>query len=347
MKILLATNYLKLSGVSDSDLYLCNMTHIGTDIQLARQLLEQGDVVGIPTETVYGLAGNALNEDAVLKIFQVKKRPAFDPLIIHVSSIDELTKYVVDIPAPARKLAELYWPGPLTLLLPKQAIIPDLVTSGLSTVAVRIPNHPLALELLQSLSFPLAAPSANPFGYISPTTAQHVADQLGDEVSYILDGGPCGIGLESTIIGFEDELPVIYRLGGMAIEQIESVVGPVKVRSHSTSNPKAPGMLSSHYAPRKPLIFLPSHYASDGSRLSQEGLSDVGALVFTTPLAGILPENQRILSPSGNMNEAAKNLFAYLRELDQANVEMIYAETLPDEGLGRAINDRLRRAAAR
>ena len=323
------------------------MTHIGTDIQLARQLLEQGDVVGIPTETVYGLAGNALNEDAVLTIFQVKKRPAFDPLIIHIPSIDELPKYVVDIPATAQKLAKLYWPGPLTLLLPKQAIIPDLVTSGLSTVAIRIPNHPLTLELLRSLSFPLAAPSANPFGYISPTTARHVADQLGDEVAYILDGGPCGIGIESTIIGFEDDAPVIYRLGGMAIEQIEEVVGTVKVRSHSSSNPKAPGMLSSHYAPRKPLILLPSHYASDGSRLSQEGLSDVGALVFKAPLAGILPENQRILSPSGNMSEAAKNLFAYLRDLDQSNVEMIYAETLPDEGLGRAINDRLRRASAR
>lgn len=323
------------------------MTHIGTDIQLAKTLLEQGNVVGIPTETVYGLAGNALDEDAVLKIFEVKKRPAFDPLIIHVPSLDQLSRYVLDIPAPARQLAELFWPGPLTLLLPKRTLIPDLVTSGLSTVAVRMPNHPLTLELLQSLDFPLAAPSANPFGYISPTTAQHVADQLGADVSYILDGGPCGIGIESTIIGFEEEQPVIYRLGGMATEQIEAVVGKVKIRSHSTANPKAPGMLSSHYAPRKPLILLPSHYASDGSRLSLEGLSDVGALVFKEPLAGIPIENQRILSPSGNMNEAAKNLFAYLRYLDQSAIDMIYAESLPDEGLGRAINDRLRRAAAR
>ena len=323
------------------------MTHIGTDIQLAKHLLEQAEVVGIPTETVYGLAGNALNEDAVLKIFQVKKRPAFDPLIIHVSSIERLAAYVLELPAPAQKLAELFWPGPLTLLLPKRDLIPDLVTSGLPTVAVRIPNHPLTLALLESLEFPLAAPSANPFGYLSPTSAQHVADQLGEEVAYILDGGPCAIGIESTIIGFEEELPVIYRLGGMAIEQIEAVVGPVKVRSHSTSNPKAPGMLSSHYAPRKPMVLLPTHYASDGSRLSLEGLSDVGALVFKRPLAGILPENQRILSPTGDLAEAAKNLFAYLRELDQLAIEMIYAESLPDEGFGRAINDRLSRASAR
>lgn len=323
------------------------MARIGTDIELAKELLEKGEVVAIPTETVYGLAGNALHEDAVLSIFEVKKRPAFDPLIIHVASLEQLSAYVDTIPEPARRLAEAFWPGPLTILLPKKKIISDLVTSGLPTVGVRMPNHPLTLRLLEKLDFPLAAPSANPFGYISPTTAQHVADQLGDQIPYILDGGACGIGLESTIVGFENDEPVIYRLGGMSVEQIENVVGKAAVRSHSSSNPKAPGMLSSHYAPRKPLILLPTHYTSDGSRLSLEGLRDVGALAFKQPLPGILPENQRILSPSGSMAEAAKNLFAYLRELDGLNIEMIYAEVLPDDGLGRAINDRLSRAAAR
>ncbi|MCK8494469.1 L-threonylcarbamoyladenylate synthase [Spirosoma sp. RP8] len=314
------------------------MTQIGTDIHVATQFLEAGNVVGIPTETVYGLAGNALNPDAVLTIFRVKNRPAFDPLIVHTDSLIKVEQFVTDIPEPARLLAETFWPGPLTLLLPRHDRIPDLVTSGLPTVAVRIPNHPLTLDLLRSLDFPLAAPSANPFGYISPTTAQHVANQLGDQVPYILDGGPASVGLESTIIGFENNTATVFRLGGMALEQIERVIGPVAVRTHSTSNPKAPGMLSSHYAPRKPLVLLqpgetpPFH-------------DKAGALVFREPFGGIQPDHQRVLSPTGDLNEAAKNLFAHLRTLDSLPVEMIYAEPLPNQGLGWAMNDRLRRAA--
>ncbi|GAB4032313.1 L-threonylcarbamoyladenylate synthase [Spirosoma gilvum] len=315
------------------------MSQIGTDIQAAKKFLEAGNVVGIPTETVYGLAGNALNPDAVLTIFRVKKRPSFDPLIIHTDSLDKLSRFVTEIPDVAQKLAAMFWPGPLTLLLPKQDIIPDLVTSGLARVAVRIPNHPLPLELLRSLDFPLAAPSANPFGYISPTTAQHVADQLGDQVPYILDGGSAGVGLESTIIGFEDNQPTVFRLGGLALEQIEQVIGSVSVRTHSTSNPKAPGMLSSHYAPRKPLILLaPGESPQPGER--------VGALAFREPFGGIPTDNQRILSPTGDLNEAAKNLFAHLRALDNLTVDVIYAEPLPNQGLGWAMNDRLRRASA-
>ncbi|GAB3996688.1 L-threonylcarbamoyladenylate synthase [Spirosoma daeguense] len=314
------------------------MAQIGTDWQTAKTFLEAGNVVGIPTETVYGLAGNALNPDAVLSIFRVKNRPSFDPLIIHTDSLEKLDRYVTYIPEAARKLAETFWPGPLTLLLPKQDLIPDLVTSGLSRVAVRIPNHPLTLSLLRSLDFPLAAPSANPFGYISPTTAQHVADQLGNQIPYILDGGPAGIGLESTIVGFEDDKATVFRLGGMALDQIEQVIGPVSVRTHSTSNPKAPGMLSSHYAPRKPLVLL-----SPGET-PQPNVS-AGALVFRQPFGGINPDNQLVLSPTGNLNEAAKNLFAYLRALDTLSVNIIYAEPLPNQGLGFAMNDRLRRAS--
>ncbi|MVM32767.1 threonylcarbamoyl-AMP synthase [Spirosoma sp. HMF4905] len=315
------------------------MAQIGRDTQLAKGFLESGNVVGIPTETVYGLAGNALNLDAVLTIFRVKNRPSFDPLIIHTDSLKKLDQFVTDIPGPARKLAETYWPGPLTILLPKRNLIPDLVTAGLSSVAVRIPNHPLSLALLRSLDFPLAAPSANPFGYISPTTAQHVADQLGDQIPYILDGGPAGVGIESTIVGFENGKATVFRLGGMALEQIEQVIGPVSVQTHSTSNPKAPGMLSSHYAPRKPLILIAPGKTPEPNK-------QAGALVFREPFGGISAQHQRILSPTGDLNEAAKNLFAHLRDLDSLPIDIIYAEPLPNQGLGWAINDRLRRASA-
>ena len=314
------------------------MAQIGTDWRAAKAFLEAGDVVGIPTETVYGLAGNALNPEAVLTIFRVKNRPSFDPLIVHTDSLAKLDQFVTAIPKPARLLAEQFWPGPLTLLLPKRDLIPDLATAGLSMVAVRIPNHPLTLNLLRSLDFPLAAPSANPFGYISPTTAQHVADQLGDQVPYILDGGPADVGIESTIIGFENDAAIVYRLGGMALEQIERVIGSVSVRTHSTSNPKAPGMLSSHYAPRKPLILLsPGQSPPPGER--------AGALVFRELFGGLRPQDQRTLSPTGDLNEAAKNLFAHLRTLDTLPIDVIYAEQLPNEGLGWAMNDRLRRAS--
>ena len=292
----------------------------------------------MPTETVYGLAGNALDPDAVLTIFRVKNRPSFDPLIVHIDSLDKLDQFVTKVPEAARRLAEAFWPGPLTLLLPKRALIPDLVTAGLPTVAVRIPNHPLTLELLRSLDFPLAAPSANPFGYISPTTALHVADQLGDQIPYILDGGPAGIGLESTIVGFEEDIPTVFRLGGMALEDIEEVIGPVSVRTHSTSNPKAPGMLSNHYAPRTPLVLLaPGESPPPNER--------AGALAFRQPFGGLNPDFQRVLSETGDLNEAAKNLFAHLRALDTLPVDIIYAQSMPNQGLGSAINDRLRRAS--
>lgn len=315
------------------------MAEIGQDITVAGNYLRVGNVVGIPTETVYGLAGNALNPDAVLTIFRVKNRPAFDPLIVHTDSLDKMGRYVSAIPDAARQLADTCWPGPLTLLLPKHPLIPDLVTSGLPTVAIRIPAHPLTLALLQSLDFPLAAPSANPFGYISPTTARHVADQLGNQIPYVLDGGPAGIGLESTIVGFGNGTPTVYRLGGLALEQIERLIGPVEVRTHSTSNPQAPGMLSSHYAPRKPLILLsPGTTPPPGDR--------TGVLAFRKPFGGIRPEHQRVLSPTGDLAEAAKNLFAHLRALDALDLDVLYAEPLPHTGLGRAINDRLRRASA-
>ena len=317
------------------------MAITGNDIDVARKFLSKGELVAIPTETVYGLAGNALNDNAVLSIFEVKNRPAFDPLIIHTDSLEKIEHYISSFPEKARHLAAQFWPGPLTLLLPKKPIIPDLVTSGLDNVAVRIPNHPLLLDLLKSLPFPLAAPSANPFGYISPTNAAHVNAQLGDKIPYILDGGESEVGIESTIVGFENDEPVVYRLGGLAVEEIEAIVGKVKLMPHSSSNPKAPGMLKSHYAPRKPLyLYERGIFPAGDDELT-------GYLVFDKYLESIDLKYQRILSKSGDMKEAAHNLFAYLRELDTLPIQQICAEFVPLNGLGLAINDRLQRAAVK
>jgi L-threonylcarbamoyladenylate synthase len=311
---------------------------IGTDTGEAKRWLEAGQVIGIPTETVYGLAGNALSPAAVARIFEVKNRPTFDPLIVHSSRIEKIAQFVTEMPPAARRLAEAFWPGPLTLLLKKA----DLVTAGLDTVAVRIPNHPLTLRLLDELNFPLAAPSANPFGYVSPTRASHVQAQLGDKIPYILDGGPCQVGIESTIVGFEGPELVVYRLGGIAVEAIEAIMGPVRVMAHSSSNPKAPGMLISHYAPR-----IPVFTAGLGGLVEGYGADSVGVLSFEKLYPDVPAANQFVLSEAGNATEAAQRLFAGLRYLDGLPVAAIYAELLPEKELGRAINDRIRRAAAR
>lgn len=320
------------------------MAQIGKDIGKAKELLEAGELIGFPTETVYGLAGNALNTNAVMKIFETKNRPNFDPLIVHTSSIDQISQYTYPIDGELQKLADRFWPGPLTLLLKKKPIISDHVTSGLDTVAVRVPNHPLALDLLKSLDFPLAAPSANPFGYISPTRAIHVQDQLGEEIPYILDGGDCSVGLESTIVGIEEGQVIIYRLGGTEISAIEEIVGKVLILPQSSSNPKSPGMLKSHYAPRKPFILgeieaLAEKYNSSGTKFA--------VLSFEKDYSDLKPHTSFILSETGDFAEAAKNLFSAMRLLDQSDVSVILAEELPEEHFGKAINDRLRRAAAK
>lgn len=317
------------------------MAEIGKDIQKGKDFLEKDELVAIPTETVYGLAANALNPIAVAKIFEAKERPTFDPLIVHTHSLNEACKFVTNIHPTLLKLAERFWPGPLTLLLPKKEIIPSLVTSGLDRVGVRVPNHPLTLDLLAQLNFPLAAPSANPFGYISPTTAMHVEKQLGTKIPYILDGGSCEVGLESTIVGEENGEIIIYRLGGLSVDEIETIVGKVSVQLNQSSNPKAPGQLKSHYAPKKPV------YIGNLNEL-QKQYSDqkIGAIVFGNDIKlseSILIKN---LSSTKNYQEASANLFSFLRELDEADVDVIITALLPETGLGLAINDRLRRAAA-
>ncbi len=317
------------------------MAEIGSDLQKAIALLQSDEVVGIPTETVYGLAGNALSTKAIAKIFEVKDRPFFDPLIVHVPDIDAAYHYVTHIPEKALLLAHHFWPGPLTLLLPKKAIIPDLATSGLDTVGIRCPQHPLTTQLLKLLPFPLAAPSANPFGYISPTNPHHVNQQLGNKIEYILDGGECKVGLESTIIGFEQDQPIAYRLGGLSIEQLEAVVGTVQIQLNTSSNPAAPGQLKSHYAPTKKLII-----GNLEKLVVDHAHQRTGILAFNREVSGIEISQQRVLSQNSDLSEAAQHLFAYLRELDQLSVDVILAEEVPPIGLGRAINDRLKRASA-
>ncbi len=314
---------------------------IGTDLVKAKAHLESNNVVAIPTETVYGLAGNALNETAITQIFKVKERPYFDPLIVHIANFEQLDKYCSEVPAKAVALAKAFWPGPLTLLLPKRDIIPDLITAGMDRVAIRIPNHPLTLALLNTLTFPLAAPSANPFGYISPTTPQHVFDQLGSKIPYILDGGACGVGVESTIVGFDNNETVIYRLGGLSLEAIEKVIGKVVYNPKIENNPDAPGMLKSHYAPKKPL------YLTENIESLYKSFKDkkIAVLSYNKAYLELQTVANIVLSKNSDTDEAAQHLFAAMRTLDNSEADIIIAEKLPETGLGPAINDRLQKAA--
>ncbi len=321
------------------------MQHRGTDLILAKKLLTEGKLVVIPTETVYGLAANGLDETAVAGIFSAKNRPTFDPLILHVASIEQAQSLSIDWPEMADKLALAFWPGPLTLILPKADHVPDLTTSGQPTVGIRMPNNRLTLELLSTLPFPLAAPSANPFGYVSPTNAQHVADQLGDSIDYILDDGDCSVGIESTIIAIDNGTPKVLRLGGLSLERIADVLGfPVLEHLNQNSNPQAPGQLDQHYSPRCKLIALNTMPAEDID-------PSVSIIYFSKQEAQRSSDynssdgSHYYLSDSGDTNQAASNLFSTLRRLDQDNQKVAYFEWAPNEGLGRAINDRLQRAA--
>lgn len=320
------------------------MAEIGTDINKAKLILQSGGLVAIPTETVYGLAADALNTDAVASIFSTKNRPSFDPLIVHLKHLEDVEKYVVKWTDKAYTLARKFWPGPLTLLLEKKDIIPDLVTSGMEKVAIRIPDQELTLALLHQLKSPLVAPSANPFGYVSPTTPHHVNDQLGDKIPYILDGGSCEIGLESTIIGFDEhDEATIYRLGGLSVEKIESAIGQVHLAPHSSSNPQAPGMLKSHYSPKVSI-----HLGDIDTELKgvQEKES-IGIISFNNYYEDVPKKNQVKLAPDNDLKTAAKNLFSALRYMDTINIEVLLIEQVPNHDLGKAINDRLRRAAAK
>lgn len=317
------------------------MSIISTDIQKAISLLENEKLVAIPTETVYGLAGNIFSEKAIQQIFTTKKRPHFNPLIVHIHSLEALKNIVSYVPEKAKKLAKAFWPGSLTLVLPKKNTIPDLITAGKNTVAVRVPNHPLTLELLKQLPFPLAAPSANPFNSISPTKAIHVAQYFGDKIDLILDGGSCKNGIESTIVGFENEEAVIYRLGALSLENIEKIIGKVTLKNTKEENPEASGMLLKHYAPKTRTI-LTDNILEEIKKFQGK---KIGILGFQNEVISDAVFENIILSKTGNLEEAAMNLYDSLHQLDSLELDLIIAEKLPEIGLGNSVNDRLQRAS--
>jgi L-threonylcarbamoyladenylate synthase len=310
-------------------------------IRLAGSIIRQGGLVAFPTETVYGLGCDALNPDAVARVFEAKQRPSFDPLIVHIADRSMLEAVVESVSPTASRLMDAFWPGPLTLVLPKRAHVPDLVTAGLPTVAVRMPSHPMAQALIREAGVPIAAPSANPFGYVSPTCAQHVVGGLGGRIDVILDGGPCLLGVESTIVAMTGTWPELLRPGSVTLFEIRNVIGPATY-TPATQNVAVPGQLPRHYATRTPMTIL----AAPGVRPVVHDHERAGLLAMSQP-------NHRddqicameILSASGDLREAARHLFAALRRLDERGLDRIYAEPCEESGIGLAIMDRLRRCA--
>jgi L-threonylcarbamoyladenylate synthase len=335
----------------------------GGGIALAAAALASGRLVAFPTETVYGLGGDAFSAPALARIFEVKNRPRFDPLIVHIAGLETLER-LVDFKALSagareilRLLSERFWPGPLTLILPKRKELPPLATAGLPTAAVRFPSHRIARELIALSTGAVAAPSANPFGFLSPTKAEHVVSQLGEKVDYIIDGGRADLGVESTVLDIASSpRPRILRPGGCPREEIEALIGPVEVSpppGHVSGHPlsqgelRSPGQLTSHYAPRTPLVLY-----CRGALARLPPVQGEGRLYFERPggAASFTCEEKegiRFLSETGDTAEAAANLFEMLHQLDGMGLSLIRAEEAPSHGLGEAINDRLRRAGAK
>jgi L-threonylcarbamoyladenylate synthase len=309
-------------------------------VRLAAEVIRSGGLVAFPTETVYGLGCDALNAEAVARVFEVKQRPSFDPLIVHIAALSSLDRLVHAISPGEHRLMDAFWPGPLTLVLRKCANVPELVTAGLSTVAIRMPAHPVAQALIREAGTPIAAPSANPFGYVSPTTAEHVRHALADRIDLILDGGPCPIGVESTIVSMVGAQPELLRPGALPLSDIEAVIGPLLCRGGNDRRPSAPGRLARHYATGTPLTILPTRGARllrTGERAGLLAMSGAGTQADYTVV--------EVLSPRGDLREAARNLFAALRRLDALGLDRLYAEPCEEQGLGLAIMDRLRRCA--
>lgn len=312
---------------------------ITSRIESAVSLLRSGNIVAFPTETVYGLGALAYDARAVARIFEVKGRPRFDPLIVHAGNAQRAFELCESSSSLAERLAEAFWPGPLTLVLPKRSSIPDIVTAGLPSVAVRVPSHPVALQLLSLIDSPLAAPSANRFGRISPTTSAHVHDDFGSDVPLILEGGPCGKGVESTILSLLDARPRLLRPGSISIEDMTALVGDIDVINGYSERPQSPGQLHSHYAPRTKMEpFRDSDPPPPGERVGLLAMSPNPAIGYAAV---------EILSPAGDLQEAATNLFSALRRLDVLQLDRIVCEFAPERGIGLAINDRLLRACQR
>lgn len=317
------------------------MAEIGTDIEKAVYWLEKGEVVAIPTETVYGLAGNIYNESAIAKIYAAKARPRTNPLIVHVADMAAADALVAALPPVAVELAKAFWPGPVTLILRKHEMVPDGITAGENTVAIRIPDHPLTLSLLRRTGFPLAAPSANPYNYISPVTAQQVNEMLGDKIPYILDGGRCSKGIESTILHIQPDGEVqLLRPGALNVNRIEETLQRT-IGQKSKAGPSHAGMSKVHYSPRTPLFLV----ENDAIPVRKGEEQSTAYLFFKEKRSGIPDQLQFVLSAAGDAAEAAWNLYDSLYKLDQEGYACIIAELLPETGAGLAVNDRLRKAA--
>ena len=316
------------------------MIKVGKSINESVKNLIKGEIVCIPTETVYGLGVNALDQKAVDKVFKLKKRPYFDPLICHTNSIEKVKMFVKNFPRKAEVLAKNFWPGPLTILLEKKNIIPDITNSKLKTVGFRIPDNKLTLSILEKIDFPIAAPSANPFGYISPTLPKHILDMFKNDISYVLDDGGCNIGIESTIVGFEDKKTLVYRVGGITIEKLESKIGEVEIFKKNTKLPISSGMLKNHYSPKKDLIV-----GEIESLIKKYINKKIGILSFNKYYKGIDLKNQIILSKNLNLDQASRNLYKSLHLLDNMNIDIILTSLLPNHGIGKSINDRIIKAS--
>lgn len=314
---------------------------ISTNIIEAGNWLIQNKVIAIPTETVYGLAATIYNEEAIQSIYKIKNRPGTNPLIVHIKSERELYKYVSSIPVKASLLAKTFWPGPLTLVLPKSDTIPYYITANKDTVAIRVPAHATTLKLLNRLDFPLAAPSANPSNSVSATSAIHVKDYFADKIPFILDGGECKKGLESTIIGFEKGEPVVYRLGALSIEHIEKVIGPVTIKNEAKNTPDAPGMFLKHYAPKTPLYIV----ANMELFLQESNHSSIAYLGFNKEYEHSKIKKSYLLSSRNKLEQAGRNLYKTLIHIDTQNHDAIVTQFFPNENLGKSINDRLKRAS--
>tara|TARA_B100001113_G_scaffold98017_1_gene78919 strand:- start:884 stop:1837 length:954 start_codon:yes stop_codon:yes gene_type:complete len=314
------------------------MIKIGTDIKYAKTQLDDGGLVAIPTETVYGLGGNALNSKTIEKIFSLKNRPNNDPLICHTYSIDQVEKYVKNIPKTAYKLAEKFWPGPLTLIFEKENIIPDITTANLSTVGFRIPKKKITLDLFMNLEYPIAAPSANKFGYISPTKTDHILNNFNSGINYILDGGNCELGIESTIIGFKKDKTIIYRLGSLIYEDVMQCIGEIKIYSDSEVYP---GSFINHYAPDKKL------YVGDIETLYHKFKDKrIGILCYDRYYDYISKENQIILSKNSSLNEASRNLYSSLYKFDNMkSIDIIITSFFIDKMMGKTMNNRLKKSS--
>lgn len=315
--------------------------HPSPELAAGASALAAGGLVAFPTETVYGLGANALDPHAVARIFAVKGRPTDHPLICHIASADDLAPLVAEVTPLAQALADAFWPGPLTLVLPRSAAVPDAVTGGRDTVAVRVPDHPLALELLRAFGGPVAAPSANRFGRPSPTRANDVRDELGDTVDVILDGGPCAIGVESTVLDLTSNPPQVLRPGGVSVEQIEAVIGPVDGASGPA---RAPGMLEAHYAPGARVEVVTADAAA--ARAADLTAAGTSVALLAPHAISPLPDSVLVLGPAGAPDAYAALLYTAFRRADAARCQVIVAVPPPAHGIGVAVRDRLARAAA-